>query len=126
MPCGTTGGEHAGFLTRRIRLPVITGLLDLTQKNFRWESVENGSAVQVLLHVVQNDAVVSRKATSVVLVVNCRNSPSVTGTQQRRSDEIEGELLHDDSLRKEYGEVCVGDEEGGDSGSSPSNAADDL
>ena len=40
----------------------------------------------------------------------CSNAPSVTGTQQQSSDELvqmeEEELLHDDSLRKEYGEVC--------------------
>ena len=41
---------------------------------------------------------------------NCSNAPCVTGTQQQGSDELvqteEEELLHDDSLRKEYGEVC--------------------
>ena len=39
----------------------------------------------------------------------CSNAPSVTDTQQQSSDElvqIEEELLHDDSLRKEYGQVC--------------------
>ena len=54
---------------------------------------------------------------------NCGNTPGVSGTQQQSSDEIEEEeLLHDDSLRREYGEVCVSDEEGGDSGSSVSDA----
>ena len=64
---------------------------------------------------------------------DCSNSPSVTDTQQQSSDELEQieeeELLHDDSQRKEYGEVCVSDEEGGDSGSSLSDAdidEDDL
>ena len=48
----------------------------------------------MLLHVVHDNTVVSRKATSVVLVVHAVMLP-------------EGEeLLHDDSLRKEYGEVC--------------------
>ena len=50
---------------------------------------------------------------------NCSNAPCVTGTRQQGSDELvqteEEELLHDDSLRKEYGEVCVSDEEGGSS-----------
>ena len=77
----------------------------------------------MLLHVVHDDAVVSRKATR---CKNCSNAPSVTGTQQQSSDELvqieEEELLHDNSQRKEYGEVCVSDEEGGDSGSSLSDA----
>ena len=34
----------------------------------------------------------------------------------------EAELLHDDSLRREFGCVCVSDEEGGDYGSSVSDA----
>ena len=42
---------------------------------------------------------------------NCSNTPSATGTQQQSSDEIveieQEELLHDDSLRMEYGEECV-------------------
>ena len=44
---------------------------------------------------------------------NCSNTPSATGTQQQSSDalvEIEEELLHDNSLRRKYGEVCVSDE----------------
>ena len=52
---------------------------------------------------------------------NCGNTPSATGTQQQSSDVLveieEEELLHDDSLRREYGEVCVSDEEGGGSDS---------
>ena len=63
--------------------------------------------VQVLLHVVHNDAVVSRKAMSVVLVVDVR----IAVMLPVRSDELlrmeEEELLHDDSLRKEYEEVYV-------------------
>ena len=68
----------------------------------------------MLLHVVHDDAVVSKKAGC--RYKNCSNAPSVTGT---RSDEIvQVEEVHDDSLRREYGDVCVSDEEGGDSGSS--------
>ena len=79
----------------------------------------------MLLHVVHDDAVVSRRATSVVPVVGVRtvvyNTPSPTGTQQQSSDELveieEEELLHDDSLRRECGEVCVSNQEGGGSDS---------
>ena len=75
----------------------------------------------MLLHVVHNDAIVSRRATSVVPFVGVRtvvyNTPSPTGTQQQISDELveieEEELLHDDSLRRECGEVCVSNQEGG-------------
>ena len=42
---------------------------------------------------------------------NCSNAPCVTGTQQQGLVQTEEEkLLHNDSLRKEYGEVCVSDE----------------
>ena len=61
---------------------------------------------------------------------NCSNAPSVTGTQQQGSDELvqteEEELLYDDSLRKEYGEVRVSDEEGGSSLSDADIDEDDL
>ena len=83
----------------------------------------------MLLHVVHNDAAVSRKATSVALVVDVRIAvmlPCHRYTVAKISDELvqieEEELLHDDSLRKEYGEVCVSDEESSDSGSSLSEA----
>ena len=60
----------------------------------------------------------------------CSNTPSPTGTEQQSSDELvviqEEELLHDDSLRREYGEVCVSDEEGGGSDSSVCDAEDDV
>ena len=74
------------------------------------------------MHVAQDDAVASRRATSVVPVVGIRtvvyNTPSPTGTQQQSSDElVEIEQLHDDSLRRECGEVCVSDQEGGGSDS---------
>ena len=65
----------------------------------------------MLLHVVHNDAIVSRRATSVVPVVGVRTAVilvSATGTQQQSSDELEQkELPHDDSLRREYGEEYV-------------------
>ena len=62
---------------------------------------------------------------------NCSNTPSPTGTQQQSSDELveieEEELLHDDSPRREFGEVCVSDEEeGGGSDSSVCDAEDDV
>ena len=38
----------------------------------------------------------------------------------------EEELLHDDSLRRECGEVCVSDEEGGGSYSPVCDAEDDV
>ena len=83
---------------------------------------------------VHDDAVVSRRATSVVPVVyrckNCSNTPSPTGTQQQSSDELvqieEEELLHEDSLSRECGEVCVSNEEGGGSVSSVCDAEDDV
>ena len=50
--------------------------------------------------------------------------------QQQSSDELveieEEELLHDDSLRRECGEVCVSDEEGGGSDSTVCDAEDDV
>ena len=58
MPCGTTGSEHAGFLTCGIRMPVITRLLDLPQYGWKivdgklecdWDSVENREAVRYQL-----------------------------------------------------------------------------
>ena len=53
---------------------------------------------------------------------NCCNTPSAKGTQQPSSNSLveveEEELLHDNSLKKTYGEVCVSDDEGGDCGSS--------
>ena len=56
----------------------------------------------------------------------CRCS-SPMGTQQQSSDELveiqEEELLRDDSLRREYGEVCVSD---GGSDSSVCDAEDDV
>ena len=69
----------------------------------------------MLLHVVHNDAVVSRKATSVVLVVDVRIAVmlpvSLVHSSKAQMSLIlqmeEEELLHDDSLRKEYGEVYV-------------------
>ena len=57
---------------------------------------------------------------------NCSNTPSATGTQQQCSNELveieEEELLHDDSLRREYGELCVSDKKGGGSDSSVCDA----
>ena len=38
---------------------------------------------------------------------NRSNAPRVTGTQQQSPDEMEEEeLLHDNSLKNKYGEVC--------------------
>ena len=85
----------------------------------------------MLLHVVHNDAVV-KKGNKCGPSCRCKNSdsPSVTGTEQQSLDELvqieEEELLHDDSLRKEYGEVCVSDEEGGASLSDADIDEDDL
>jgi hypothetical protein len=47
------------------------------------------------------------------------NTPNATGTQQHTSETLVEakveELLHDDSLWREYEEVCVSDKEGGGS-----------
>ena len=71
----------------------------------------------MLLHVVHDDAVVPRRATSVVLVVHVGVRTVVPQVNSNRAHmsyivEIEEEeVLHDDSLRRECGEVCVSDEE---------------
>ena len=107
-------------------------LLDLTQYCWKivdgklecdWESVENREAVRYQLDLLfrgcscSSVTACSTRRCSCVQKGNkcgtgcrCSNAPSVTGTQQQSSDELvqmeEEELLHDDSLRKEYGEVC--------------------
>ena len=74
----------------------------------------------MLLHVVHDDAVVSRRATSVVPVVHVHVGvrtvvvlpvPQVNSNRTHMSYIEEEEVLHDDSLRRECGEVCVSDEE---------------
>ena len=86
-------------------------------------SLENTAHVEVLLHVVHDDAVVSRRATSVVLVVQVHVGvrtvvtlpvPQVHSNRAQMSYIVEieeEEVLHDDSLRRECGEVCVSNEE---------------
>ena len=58
---------------------------------------------------------------------NCSNAPSPTGTQQQSSDELveieEEEVLHDDSLKRECGEVCASS---GGSDSPVCDAEDDV
>ena len=117
-------------------------LLDITQYGWKivdgklecdWESVENREAVRQQLGLLFRGcscssvtACSTRRCSCVkkgnkcgpgCRCKNCGNTPSATGTQQRSSNalvEIEvEELLHDDSLRREYGEVYVSDEEGG-------------
>ena len=82
-----------------------------------------------------DDAVVLRMAmfTSVVQVLGVKtsvaNTPSAKGTQQPSLNSLveveEEELLHNNSLRRTYGEVCVSDDEGGDCGSSVCDADED-
>ena len=75
--------------------------------------------MQVSLHVVYVDAAVSRRATSVVPAITLLVSATAPqGTQEQDSDELvevqEEGLLHNDSLRREYGEECVSVEEDAD------------
>ena len=121
-------------------------LLDITQYGWKivdgklecdWESVENREAVRQQVGLLFRGcscssvtACSTRRCSCVkkgnkcgpgCRCKNCGNTPSGTGTQQQSSDALveieEEELLHDDSLRREYGEVCVSDEEGGGSDS---------
>ena len=90
----------------------------------------------MLLHAVDDDAVVLRRVTIVVQVVGVRTAP-ILPVPQVHSNELlielhiveleEKELVRDNSLRREYGEVCVSDEEGGgDCGSSVGDTHIDL
>ena len=127
-------------------------LLDLTQYGWKiidgklecdWESVGNRETVRQQVGLLFRGCSCSRVGTRRCGCVkkgnkcgpgcrckNCSNSPSPTSTQQQSSDELveieEEELVHDDSLRRECGEVCVGDEEGGGSDSSACDAEDDV
>ena len=108
-------------------------LLDLTQYGWiiedgklecDWESVKNREAVRqqvgLLFQRCSCSSVITCSTRRCSCVKkgnkcgagcgckNCSNTPSVTGTQQQSSDELaEEELLHDDSLRRKYGEECV-------------------
>ena len=79
----------------------------------------------MLLHAVHDNAVVLKRVTGVIQGVGVQTSlilpmPQVQQQNQESLLELveleEEELVHDSSLRRVYGEVCVSDEEGGDCG----------